>query len=110
VNSTGDGPELNLLVEDPHQRIGRRGLLRVAALLGVAGVAGGATGWLAGGLAGRTSSDDRQDRTAAGAAGPRRREQTLNIYNWSDYIDERTIPVFQALDQYQGQLRRIFLQ
>jgi putrescine transport system substrate-binding protein len=97
VNSTGDGPELNLLVEDPHQRIGRRGLLRVAALLGVAGVAGGATGWLAGGLAGRTSSDDRQDRTAAGAAGPRRREQTLNIYNWSDYIDERTIPVFQAL-------------
>jgi putrescine transport system substrate-binding protein len=97
VNSTSDGPELNLLVEDPHQRIGRRGLLRVAALLGVAGVAGGATGWLAGGLAGRTSSDDRQDRTAAGAAGPRRREQTLNIYNWSDYIDERTIPVFQAL-------------
>jgi spermidine/putrescine-binding protein len=95
VNGTGDGPELNLLVEDPHQRLGRRGLLRVAALLGVAGVAGGATGWLAGGLAGRASREDNgQDKTAAG---PRRREQTLNIYNWSDYIDDRTIPVFQAL-------------
>jgi spermidine/putrescine-binding protein len=95
VNGTGDGPELNLLVEDPHQRLGRRGLLRVAALLGAAGVAGGATGWLAGGLAGRASREDNgQDKTAAG---PRRREQTLNIYNWSDYIDDRTIPVFQAL-------------
>jgi spermidine/putrescine transport system substrate-binding protein len=97
VNGKGDAGELNLLVEDPRQRVGRRGLLRVAALLGVAGVAGGATGWLAGGLAGRASTDDRQDRTAAGAAGPRRREQTLNIYNWSDYIDDITIPRFQAL-------------
>jgi putrescine transport system substrate-binding protein len=98
VNGTGDGRELNLLVEDPQQRVGRRGFLRVAALLGVAGAAGGAAGWLAGGLAGRASrEDDQQDSAAAGAAGPRRREQTLNFYNWSDYIDEITIPRFQAL-------------
>jgi spermidine/putrescine-binding protein len=98
VNSTGDGRELNLLVEDPQQRIGRRGFLRVAALLGAAGAAGGITGGVAGYLAGQANrEDDRQDRTAAGAAGPRRREQTLNIYNWSDYIDETTIPRFQAL-------------
>jgi spermidine/putrescine-binding protein len=53
---------------------------------------------VAGYLAGQANSeDDRQDRATAGAAGPRRREQTLNIYNWSDYIDETTIPRFQAL-------------
>jgi spermidine/putrescine-binding protein len=98
VNSTGDGRELNLLVEDPQQRVGRRGFLRVAALLGAAGAAGGITGGVAGYLAGQANrEDDRQDRAAAGAAGPRRREQTLNIYNWSDYIDETTIPRFQAL-------------
>lgn len=98
MNSTGDGRELNLLVEDPQQRVGRRGFLRVAALLGAAGVAGGITGGVAGYLAGQANGeDDRQDRAAAGAAGPRRREQTLNIYNWSDYIDETTIPRFQAL-------------
>ena len=98
MNSTGDGRELNLLVEDPQQRVGRRGFLRVAALLGAAGVAGGITGGMAGYLAGQANrEDDRQDRAAAGAAGPRRREQTLNIYNWSDYIDETTIPRFQAL-------------
>jgi hypothetical protein len=34
VNRRGDGGELNLLVEDPQQRVGRRGFLRVAALLG----------------------------------------------------------------------------
>ena len=98
MNSTGDGRELNLLVEDPQQRVGRRGFLRVAALLGAAGAAGGITGGVAGYLAGQANrEDDRQDRAAAGAAGPRRREQTLNIYNWSDYIDETTIPRFQAL-------------
>ena len=98
MNSTGDGRELNLLVEDPQQRVGRRGFLRVAALLGAAGVAGGITGGVAGYLAGQANrEDDRQDRATAGAAGPRRREQTLNIYNWSDYIDETTIPRFQAL-------------
>ena len=98
MNSTGDGRELNLLVEDPQQRVGRRGFLRVAALLGAAGVAGGITGGVAGYLAAQANrEDDRQDRTTAGAAGPRRREQTLNIYYWSDYIDEITIPRFQAL-------------
>ena len=98
MNSTGDGRELNLLVEDPQQRVGRRGFLRVAALLGAAGAAGGITGGGAGYLAGQANrEDDRQDRATAGAAGPRRREQTLNIYNWSDYIDETTIPRFQAL-------------
>jgi spermidine/putrescine-binding protein len=98
VNGTGDRGELNLLVEDPRQRVGRRGFLRVAALLGVAGAAGGAAGWFAGGLAGRASrDDDRQDSAAAGVAGPRRRQATLNIYNWSDYVDEITIPRFQAL-------------
>ena len=98
MNSTGDGRELNLLVEDPQQRVGRRGFLRVAGLLGAAGAAGGITGGVAGYLAGQANrEDDRQDRATAGAAGPRRREQTLNIYNWSDYIDETTIPRFQAL-------------
>ncbi|HEV2918748.1 MAG TPA: spermidine/putrescine ABC transporter substrate-binding protein [Actinomycetota bacterium] len=98
MNSTGDGRELNLLVEDPQQRVGRRGFLRAAALLGAAGAAGGITGGVAGYLAGQANrEDDRQDRATAGAAGPRRREQTLNIYNWSDYIDETTIPRFQAL-------------
>jgi spermidine/putrescine-binding protein len=92
-----DGGELNLLVEDPQQRVGRRGFLRVAALLGAAGVAGGVAGGVTGFLTGRASSDEhRQARTAGGVAGPRRKEQTLNIYNWSDYIDERTVPLFQA--------------
>jgi spermidine/putrescine-binding protein len=97
VDGRGDAGELNLLVEDPQQRVGRRGLLRVAALLGAAGVAGGVAGGVTGFLTGRASSDEhRQARTAGGVAGPRRKEQTLNIYNWSDYIDERTVPLFQA--------------
>src|SRR4030095_9704637 len=29
--------------------------------------------------------------------GNRRDERVLNVYNWSDYIDDRTIPLFQAL-------------
>src|SRR5215218_3232047 len=93
VNDKADGSELNLLLEDPQQRVGRRGFLRVAALLGAAGAAGGITGGFAGYLAGRASgSDDGQDPAAAGGvAGPRRRERTLNIYNWSDYIDEKTV-------------------
>jgi spermidine/putrescine-binding protein len=99
VDRSGDGRDLNLLVEDPQQRVGRRGLLRVAALLGAAGVAGGVTGgtagYLAGRAAGRTSaSNGPQDAAAVG--GPRRRERLLNIYNWSDYVDEKTIPLFQA--------------
>jgi spermidine/putrescine-binding protein len=97
VNDKADGRELNLLLEDPEQRVGRRGFLRVAALLGAAGAAGAMTGGFAGYLAGRASQDEgQQDPAAAGVAGPRRREQTLNIYNWSDYIDEKTVPLFQA--------------
>ncbi|HEX2290894.1 MAG TPA: extracellular solute-binding protein, partial [Pseudonocardiaceae bacterium] len=97
MNGNADGRELNLLMEDPRQRVGRRGFLRVAALLGVAGATGAVTGAGAGYLAGRAKQgDDNQDRAAAGVAGPRRREQTLNIYNWSDYIDEKTVPLFQA--------------
>jgi spermidine/putrescine-binding protein len=99
VDRRGDGQDLNLLVQDPQQRVGRRGLLRVAALLGAAGVAGGVTGgtagYLGGRAAGRTSAaDEPQDATAVG--GPRRRERLLNIYNWSDYIDDKTVPLFQA--------------
>jgi spermidine/putrescine-binding protein len=99
VKGRGDGQDLNLLVQDPQQRVGRRGLLRVAALLGAAGVAGGVAGgtagYLGGRAAGRTSaSNEPQNATAVG--GPRRRERLLNIYNWSDYVDEKTIPLFQA--------------
>jgi spermidine/putrescine-binding protein len=96
VSGDADGRELNLLMEDPGQRVGRRGFLRVAALLGVAGATGAVTGAAAGYLAGRAGPEAPQDPAAAGVAGPRRREQTLNIYNWSDYIDEKTVPLFQA--------------
>jgi spermidine/putrescine transport system substrate-binding protein len=100
VNGKGDGQDLNLLVQDPQYRVGRRGLLRVGALLGVAavagGVVGGAAGYLGGRAAGRTSTTGAPRAAAAGAGGPRRRERLLNIYNWSDYIDDRTIPLFQA--------------
>jgi spermidine/putrescine-binding protein len=101
VNGKGDGQDLNLLVQDPQYRVGRRGLLRVGALLGAAAVAGGVTGGVAGYLGGRaaerTSTADTPRNAAAGAVGgPRRRERLLNIYNWSDYIDDRTIPLFQA--------------
>jgi spermidine/putrescine-binding protein len=98
VDGRGDGQDLNLLVKDPQQRIGRRGLLQVGALLGAAAAAGGAAGYLGGRAAGRTSAAEEPPDEAAGAvAGPRRRERVLNIYNWSDYIDEVTIPRFQAL-------------
>ena len=43
---------------------------------------------------------DDDPPAAAGAAAPvsgnRVNERLLNIYNWSDYIDDRTIPLFQA--------------
>jgi spermidine/putrescine transport system substrate-binding protein len=90
--------ELNLLLEGPDRRVGRRGFLRTAALLGAAGAAGFAGGAVAG-----LVRDDGGGRTpAAVPAGPplpgnRRDERLLNIYNWSDYIDDRTIPLFQAL-------------
>jgi putrescine transport system substrate-binding protein len=98
VDGSSDGRELNLLVEDPQHRVGRRGLLRMAALLGAAGVAGGVTGYASGSVAGRSSADGGEPEDAAPAAvnPPRRRERLLNIYNWSDYIDEETVPRFQA--------------
>jgi spermidine/putrescine-binding protein len=45
--------------------------------------------------------DDNPPGAAAAADGPpisgnRVSERLLNIYNWSDYIDDRTIPLFQA--------------
>jgi putrescine transport system substrate-binding protein len=86
--------ELNLLLEAPERRVGRRGFLRVAALLGAAGAAGYAGGTVAG-----LRRDDGSPAPAP-AAQPlpanRRNERLLNIYNWSDYIDDRTIPLFQA--------------
>jgi spermidine/putrescine transport system substrate-binding protein len=83
--------ELNLLMEAPAPRPGRRRFLQAAGLLAAAGVAGYAGGTLAG----------RGHDGAAPAAGPplpgnRRNERLLNIYNWSDYIDDQTIPLFQA--------------
>ncbi len=75
-----DGDRLNLLVQHPRARIGRRGFLRVSALLGAAGLAGCTTG----------------RACPAQPAGNRVQEQLLNIFNWSDYIDDRSIPAFQA--------------
>jgi spermidine/putrescine-binding protein len=100
VDRSSDGQDLNLLVQDPQQRVGRRGVLRVAALLGAAGVAGGVVGGVAGYLGGRaaghTSTADQPQGAAGAVGGPRRRERLLNVYNWSDYVDEKTIPLFQA--------------
>jgi putrescine transport system substrate-binding protein len=84
--------ELNLLMEAPHRRVGRRSFLQVAALLGAAGVAGYAGGTVAG------LGDDGPEAVAAQPLpGNRRQDRLLTIYNWSDYIDDRTIPLFQAL-------------
>jgi len=59
----------------------------------VAGYAGGT-------VAGLGDDDDPPGAVAAAdgqpIAGNRRNERLLNIYNWSDYIDDRTIPLFQA--------------
>jgi putrescine transport system substrate-binding protein len=85
--------QLNLLMEAPGRRVGRRSFLRAAGLLGMAGAAGYAGGTVAGG--------GGAEPVAAAAApltpGNRRNERLLSIYNWSDYIDDRTIPLFQAL-------------
>jgi spermidine/putrescine transport system substrate-binding protein len=85
--------DLNLLVEAPARRpVGRRSFLQVAGLLAAAGVAGYAGGTVAG------RGDDGGTAAAAGPplGGNRREERLLNIYNWTDYIDDRTIPLFQA--------------
>jgi spermidine/putrescine transport system substrate-binding protein len=84
--------ELNLLMQTPPRRVGRRGFLRAAGLLAAAGAAGYAGGTVAG-----LGDDDPPAAAAQALPGNRRDERVLNIYNWSDYIDERTIPLFQAL-------------
>jgi spermidine/putrescine transport system substrate-binding protein len=88
--------ELNVLVGTPDQRrVGRRSFLQVAGLLAAAGAAGYAGGTVAG-----LGDDDPPAPAAAGAAAGEplpATERVLNIYNWSDYIDDRTIPLFQAL-------------
>jgi putrescine transport system substrate-binding protein len=96
VRTGKEDPELNMLVGPPDRRVGRRSFLQVAGLLAAAGVAGYAGGTVAG-----MGDDDRPAATPA-AGGPltignRRDERVLNVYNWSDYIDDRTIPLFQAL-------------
>jgi spermidine/putrescine-binding protein len=87
--------ELNMLVGPSDRRVGRRRFLQSAGLLAAAGVAGYAGGTVAG-------MGDDDPPAAASADGPpitgnlRHERRLLNIYNWSDYIDDRTIPLFQA--------------
>jgi putrescine transport system substrate-binding protein len=95
VRAGREDPELNMLVGPPDRRVGRRSFLQVAGLLAAAGVAGYAGGTVAG-----LGDDDQPATPAAGGPltiGNRRDERLLNVYNWSDYIDDRTIPLFQAL-------------
>jgi putrescine transport system substrate-binding protein len=94
VQAGKEDPELNMLVGPPDRRVGRRSFLQVAGLLAAAGVAGYAGGTVAG-----LGDDTPAAAPAAGGpltVGNRRDERVLNIYNWSDYIDDRTIPLFQA--------------
>jgi putrescine transport system substrate-binding protein len=89
-----EDPELNLLMQAPGQQVGRRGFLQIGALLGVAGAAGY--------LGGRGATLGRHDASAAKVPSARelpsnrRDERVLNVLNWSDYVDEQTIPVYQA--------------
>jgi spermidine/putrescine transport system substrate-binding protein len=95
VRAGKEDRELNMLVGPPDRRVGRRSFLQVAGLLAAAGVAGYAGGTVAG-----LGDDDPSAATPAAAQplpGNRRDERLLNVYNWSDYIDDRTIPLFQAL-------------
>ena len=89
-----EDPELNMLVGPPGRRVGRRRFLQTAGLLAAAGVAGYAGGTVAG------MGDDPPPASSSAdglpISGNRRNERLLNIYNWSDYIDDRTIPLFQA--------------
>ena len=90
-----EDPELNMLVGRPDPRVRRRSFLQVAGLLAAAGVAGYAGGTVAG-----LGEDDPQGAAPAADGQPitgnRVNERLLNVYNWSDYIDDRTIPLFQA--------------
>jgi putrescine transport system substrate-binding protein len=89
--------ELNLLMGAPDRRVGRRGFLRAAGLLAAAGAAGYAGGTLAGRDDGGGQGGAPTAPAAAPLPGNRRDERLLNVYNWSDYVDDRTIPLFQAL-------------
>jgi spermidine/putrescine-binding protein len=95
VRAGKEDPELNMLVGRPDPRVGRRSFLQVAGLLAAAGAAGYAGGTVAG-----WGDDDPPGAAAAADGAPisgnRVSERLLNIYNWSDYIDDRTIPLFQA--------------
>jgi spermidine/putrescine-binding protein len=95
VRAGKEDPELNLLVGAPDRRVGRRSFLQVAGLLAAAGAAGYAGGTVAG------WGDDDPPAAAGAADGQpltanRVNERLVSIYNWSDYIDDRTIPLFQA--------------
>jgi spermidine/putrescine-binding protein len=95
VRAGREDPELNMLVGQPDRRVGRRSFLRTAGLLAAAGVAGYAGGTVAG-----LGDDPPEGTPAAGGqltVGNRVDERLVNIYNWNDYIDDRTIPLFQAL-------------
>jgi spermidine/putrescine transport system substrate-binding protein len=95
VRAGKEDPELNMLMPPPDRRVGRRSFLQVAGLL----VAAGAAGYAGGTVAGWRDDDPAATPAAAGQATPAANpdDRLLNIYNWSDYIDDRTIPVFQAL-------------
>src|SRR4029453_18326562 len=99
VRAGKEDPELNLLVGRPDPRVGRRGFLQVAGLL-VAGGGAGDAGCGGGPGAGGGHATTRGGAPAAAdgqpVSGNRVNERLLNIYNWSDYIDDRTIPLFQA--------------
>jgi spermidine/putrescine-binding protein len=91
VQAGKEDPQLNMLVGPPERPVGRRSFLQVAGLLAAAGVAGYAGGTVAG-----WGDDDPPAGDGQPIPGNRRNERLLNIYNWSDYIDDRTIPLFQA--------------
>ena len=84
-----DGDAVNLLLPTTSRRVGRRTFLRGAALLGVAFGVSGAT-------AGCSGEPKCNCPTVAPPVHNLDKDRVLNIYNWSDYIDDRSIPAFQA--------------
>jgi spermidine/putrescine-binding protein len=84
-----DPEAVNLLLPAGGRRVGRRGFLRAATLLGVAFGVSGAT-------AGCSGEPDCNCPEVAPPVKNRDAGRLLNIYNWSDYIDDRSIPAFQA--------------
>ena len=94
VRAGREDPELNLLVGVPERRVGRRGFLQVA---GPGRRRGGRLRRRHGWPGGATTTRPAAAGAAAPVSGNRVNERLLNVYNWSDYIDDRTIPLFQAL-------------